>query len=171
MTDSSAHDKIPDVYFFILILAGLWCLAIIAAPILSHLHYKASSGLIYYFFSDLCHQMPQRSISIFNKQLAVCSRCTGLYFGFLAGLISYPVFNPLRKAEVPHKLFLVISGIPISLDIALQLMGIWHNTEISRFITGFILGHTTAWYTIPGLCMIKWNKIFGSFYNEVEKLN
>jgi len=63
------------------LLAGstLWCLAIVAAP-LFHLPW------IYDFFSRICHQDPSRSWHVAGEPLAVCIRCTSIYFAFAAAL-------------------------------------------------------------------------------------
>lgn len=60
--------------------AVLWCALIVAAPMFQ-------LGPVYAFFSLVCHQLPERSWHIHGEQLAVCIRCTSIYFGFLAGLI------------------------------------------------------------------------------------
>jgi uncharacterized membrane protein len=59
----------------------IWCLAIVAAPIF-HL------TPIYVAFSAICHQLPARSWHIHGESLAACIRCTAIYFGFLAGLLT-----------------------------------------------------------------------------------
>jgi hypothetical protein len=59
--------------------AAAWCLAIVAAPAL-HLTF------IYNFFAVICHQQPARSWQVAGEPLAVCIRCTSIYFGFLAAL-------------------------------------------------------------------------------------
>jgi uncharacterized membrane protein len=63
------------------LLAGstLWCLALIAAP-LFHLPW------IYEFFSRICHQDPSRSWHVAGEPLAVCIRCTSIYFAATAAL-------------------------------------------------------------------------------------
>lgn len=68
---------------FVALLAGstIWCLSIIAAPLLN------SAG-IYAFFSHICHQDPSRSLHIFGEPLAVCIRCTAIYFAFAVSLWS-----------------------------------------------------------------------------------
>jgi uncharacterized membrane protein len=57
----------------------LWCLGIIAAPLL---------GLtgVYEFFSRICHQEPERSWQLFGRSLPVCIRCASIYFAFTLSL-------------------------------------------------------------------------------------
>ncbi len=63
------------------VLAGstLWCVAIIAAPML-HL------GWVYEFFSRICHQDPARSWHLSGAVLPVCIRCASIYFAFAVSL-------------------------------------------------------------------------------------
>ena len=57
----------------------LWCLAILAAPMLG-------LSWVYEFFSRICHQDPTRSWYIFGEPLPVCIRCASIYFAFTASL-------------------------------------------------------------------------------------
>jgi len=59
--------------------ATLWCLSIVAAPMLG-------LSWVYVFFSRICHQDPARSWSLAGEPLAVCIRCTSIYFAFTASL-------------------------------------------------------------------------------------
>jgi uncharacterized membrane protein len=63
------------------LLAGstLWCLSIVAAPVLG-------LSWVYEFFSRICHQDPLRSWHIAGEPLAVCIRCASIYFAFTAAL-------------------------------------------------------------------------------------
>jgi len=73
-----------------LFLAALWgiiCSAILAAPLLATFGHLLPAALLYSSFSPVCHQDPGRSFELLGHQLAVCHRCSGIYFGlFLASL-------------------------------------------------------------------------------------
>ena len=66
-------------YFVLLGACTVWCLAIIAAPVF---HWS----WVYAFFSAICHQDPARSWHIAGEPLAVCIRCTSIYFAFALSL-------------------------------------------------------------------------------------
>ena len=134
---------------------SLWCSLIVAAPWLASNEHKLSSGLIYLFFSKICHQIPERSFFIFGKQLAVCSRCAGLYFGFLLGTILYPIIFKLNINWIPSRKYLLLALIPITIDIAIRTLNIAENTFASRLITGLILGTMTAIFILHGISSIK----------------
>jgi uncharacterized membrane protein len=57
----------------------LWCLAIVAAP-LFHLPW------LYELFSRICHQDASRSLHLAGEPLAVCIRCTSIYFAATAAI-------------------------------------------------------------------------------------
>ena len=132
----------------------LWVAAIVVAPLL------APSGLatpIYTFFSYICHQIPDRSLHIAGHQLGVCSRCFGVYFGVLAGVIVYPLWRRLDETEPLSRVWLFASLIPITVDWSLTVFGVWENTHLSRFVTGLILGFACATFIVPAVVDITRN--------------
>ena len=159
--DSHFHDSIKNprlIYFLLLSTIIAWCLLILLAPLLAKFEHQFSSGLIYFFFSKICHQIPERSFFIYGKQLAVCSRCTGLYFGFLFGAILYPFIFKMNRFRTPSPKYLLLASIPIGVDIFIRTFQIAENTFASRVITGLILGAMTVIFIIPGVLSLKYEK-------------
>jgi uncharacterized membrane protein len=134
-----------------LVFALAICLLIIAAPFALVNGRSAIAFNIYLPFSYLCHQIPSRSFYFAEHPLAVCSRCTGIYAGFLLGVIVYPIVRSLRSTVTPERKWLFIAAIPLTIDFALEFLGIWHNTHSSRFFTGALLGSVVVFYVLPGL--------------------
>lgn len=132
----------------------IWLGTIIAAPILSSSNLSIISSPIYTFFSYICHQLSDRSLHIAGHQMAVCSRCFGVYFGLAAGVLAYPLWRSIDEIEPIPRFWLFLSLIPISVDWSLTILGIWENTHLSRFVTGMILGATCATYIVPALIEI-----------------
>jgi uncharacterized membrane protein len=106
---------------------------------------------IYRSFSYVCHQIPERSFFIAGHPLGVCSRCTGLYGGFAAATLIYPLVRSLRRTDAPDRKWLFIAAAPLAIDFTLTFVGIWENTHSSRFITGALLGAVSVFYVMPGL--------------------
>jgi len=146
------------IYLVFLSAIIIWCSLILVAPLLAKFEHRFSAGLIYLFFSKICHQIPERSFFIFGKQLAVCSRCTGLYFGFLLGAILYPLIYKLNRIRILSRKYLFIAVIPITIDILIRIFQIAENTFTSRLITGLILGTTTIIFVVPGILSLKIKK-------------
>ncbi|MBD3287428.1 DUF2085 domain-containing protein [candidate division KSB1 bacterium] len=139
------------LYTIMLFLAAIWCVFIIAAPVLSSHQKIMSSGMIYYFFSNLCHQIPERSFMLCERQFAVCSRCTGIYSGFLIGVLLFPIIKIFKTNFQLSKKYFWIMLVPITLDVFISISGLWQNTFTSRYFTGFILGSSIALLLVPGI--------------------
>ena len=125
----------------------LWVAMIVAAPVL-HL-----SG-VHSFFGYICHQIPERSFHIAGEQFAVCSRCFGVYFGLLLGVVVFPLWRHVEETEPIARVWLFASLVPITVDWSLAVFGIWENTHLSRFVTGLILGLACATFILPALVEI-----------------
>lgn len=139
------------VWFVTTVIVGLWVGVIVMSPLLKANGVSQFSLLIYQFFSYICHQLPDRSLHIDGHPMAVCSRCFGVYFGLLAGIIVYPIIRPIDEIEPVARIWLFLSLIPITVDWSLTVFGIWENTHVSRFVTGMILGVSCAIFIVPAL--------------------
>jgi uncharacterized membrane protein len=100
-----------------------WLGAIVAAPILSSSNLTSVSSPIYTFFSYICHQISERSLHLAGHQMAVCSRCFGVYFGLTAGVLIYPLWRSIDEIEPIPRFWLFLSLIPISVDWSLTIFG------------------------------------------------
>lgn len=134
----------------------LWVAAILAAPLGREIA-SGLSGPLYSFFSYICHQLPERSMHLFQHPLGVCSRCFGVYFGLFFGLLVYPLWRRIDEIEPLPRVWLFLSLVPIGIDWSLSFFGIWENTHLSRFLTGLILGAACASYIVPAVVEIRRN--------------
>ena len=132
----------------------VWTILIVIPPLLAANGQTGGTSSIYHFFSFICHQMPERSFHILEHQFAVCSRCFGVYFGLLAGLLIYPLWRGLDNIDPLPRIWLFASMVPIAIDWSLGIFGIWENNHASRFVTGMILGTGCATYIMPALVEI-----------------
>lgn len=137
-----------------LAVVSVWLLLIVLPAVFAANGNTGVSSPLYHFFSFLCHQMPARSFHLMDHQLAVCSRCFGVYFGLLAGLIAYPLWRSIENIDPLPRIWLFASMVPIGIDWSLGMLDIWHNNHASRFITGMILGVACATYIMPALVEI-----------------
>jgi uncharacterized membrane protein len=112
------------------ILALTLVLAPLAAPLLARTH-PLTALLIRNFFSQLCHQEPDRSFMLRGAAVAVCVRCLGIYCGVALGALVR-----LRMA----RRFLVVAGVLNLVDVATGVLH-WHgNLPLVRFFLGLMLG-------------------------------
>jgi uncharacterized membrane protein len=124
---------------------------IVVAPVAAAGGYTDVAQGIYRAFGTFCHQRPDRSYFIDGHKFAVCSRCTGLYFGFALTLVLYPLIRSLRNAATPRRIFLLLAALPLAIDFSLTFFGLWQNTHTSRLLTGALLGGAAVFYVMPGL--------------------
>ena len=150
----AARKQAYNVWSIALAVVTVWLLLIVLPPVFAANEQTSVSTPLYLFFSNLCHQMPDRSFHVLEHQLAVCSRCFGVYFGLLAGLIAYPLWRNIENIEPLPRLWLFASMVPIGIDWSLGMLDIWQNNHASRFITGLILGVGCATYIMPALVEI-----------------
>ncbi len=136
-------------------LAFIWLL--IAPAFLNHFGYTNASGSVMNVLGYICHQIPERSFHIFEHQIGVCARCFGVYFGVLAGFAAYPFWRDIVDVEPPSRKWLFLATVPIAVDFSLTFAGIWENTQLSRFLTGSILGFACGTFIVPALVEITRN--------------
>lgn len=106
-------------------------------------------------FSELCHQIPERSLWISNQPMAVCSRCLGIYCSFLLGWMLLPAASKWGlKANISLKKMILYAVILNFIDIGGNLLGFWQNTLVSRLLLGSLIGGTVAFLFL------------GSFFNR-----
>jgi uncharacterized membrane protein len=142
------------VWLITCLLSIVWVLLIISASVFESNGIKAISEPIYSFYSWLCHQIDNRSFHYREEKFAVCSRCFGVYFGFLIGLLIYPIFRKLENTEPFSRFWLFLAMTPMGIDFSLTFFEIWENTHLSRSITGGILGIACAIFIVPALVEI-----------------
>jgi uncharacterized membrane protein len=140
------------VVWFILAVGALGVFGlIVAAPVAFASDHEVIALTIYASFSKVCHQLSDRSFYIGGHPFAVCSRCTGLYAGFAAALLFYPLTNSLKRTYAPQRKWLFLAAVPMAIDVGVQALGIWQNTHSSRFFTGALLGTVSVYYVMPGV--------------------
>lgn len=150
------------VYLVLLVISIGWLAIIFAAPILAANGHPLSALVIYQSLSAVCHQMPERSFHLDGLPLGVCSRCTGIYAGFIAGLLVYPFARSLRDQQMPSRFWMILAVLPALIDFGGGYLGLFTNTFFSRAATGALLGTVAAFYVLPGFV-----SIFSDFSTEI----
>lgn len=82
-----------------------------------------------------CHQLPERSLFIKNRQLPVCARCTGVMIGQISATLMGLIYKPISTLISIAMLFVM------GLDWGLQEFKILESTNVRRFITGVLGGY------------------------------
>jgi uncharacterized membrane protein len=151
------------VWSVVVVLTLGWVGLIVAAPLALARGHNFAALVIYRAFGYLCHQISERSFHIDGHPFAVCARCAGLYAGFAAGVLIYPLARSLRQLDTPRRLWLLAAAVPTLIDWAGGVLGIWENTHLTRSVTGALLGAVCAFYLVPGLVDVSlsvWEYLF-----------
>lgn len=134
------------IKIFIFFLIFIWYTGIFLGLLTPFL--KAPAG-VYLFgslcYSHVCHQIPEKTISIMGRPLLVCSRCFGIYTGVLAASF-ISLFISLKK-RLPVK-YLIFSGIPMLLDVILYSVNVYYYSKMVAFLTGLLLGSVGFFYIL-----------------------
>jgi uncharacterized membrane protein len=136
--------------FFIILSAGtiLWCGAFTLAPVFGSGN-PVGHGLRF-FFSPICHQLSERSFHLFSEPMAVCSRCAGIYYGFMITLLAYPRIRSLCGRNMHSVKILIWAALPMLIDVALSHLGIL-SKNVLHALTGGILGSASTCFILPAL--------------------
>ncbi|MDI6804290.1 MAG: DUF2085 domain-containing protein [Bacteroidota bacterium] len=128
-------------YYLILILTSAWCLLVISPAIVgdSNPFSQTYNNASYTFFGKVCHQYDSRSLHIDGQKFTVCARCSGIYFGFLVGLLSLSLIFKNINIKYPV-LFLFTISLPMLLDISLNYLGIHSSNLFTRTSSGLVFG-------------------------------
>jgi len=102
--------------------AVLFCAGIVVAPLLEARGHAAGSWLRW-AYGPLCHQLAGRSVELAGEPLAVCARCTGLYFGGLLGLVGAVLAGWGVRSPGPRRIWLLWALLPTALDAVLKILG------------------------------------------------
>lgn len=148
------------IYLIFLTITLMWNALIVFAPVFytSNGILKNISDFSYTFFSVVCHQIDSRSYHLLGEKYAVCSRCLSIYWAFLFSVIIYPFIKGFNNVKLPSLWLLIIPGIIVFLDAALDFFDIFSNTFLTRSVSGGLIGFILPFYLIPG---------FYNFFNEM----
>lgn len=95
----------------------------------------------YFVFKDLCHQQTARSFTVNGVQMAVCSRCIGIYGALLTGWLAMPFFSRILETGDKWLKRILYASLLLNLaDVAGNYLSLWTNSNSSRLLLGIILG-------------------------------
>lgn len=136
------------IQLVILLLAGLWSGGILVAPLLSA-DGSPFGSLLYSFYAPVCHQLDHRSFHLDGEKLAVCVRCSAIYFSFFVSTLAFVMLRRTLTHAVPTKPWILLAIAPIAVDAILSLLTGYESTTASRVATGALFGLMMPWYVVP----------------------
>lgn len=131
---SLTPKKINILIFIVLLIWWIGILwEIVAAKYPSLFYYLP---FLKYNYSIVCHAQPEKLFQIGDFHTLVCSRCFGIYTGAIVSILLI-ILGLIKSAGTK---FLLISVIPMILDIVLYSVGIYNYSQWIAFLTGLLLG-------------------------------
>jgi hypothetical protein len=119
----------------VLVSMALWPLLPLAArhwPLIAPLE-----RVLGVWFDLHCQRDPQRTPWLFGAPLAVCARCSGIYFGLGGGaLLRWP-----RLAPPALRLWVAGAALLMLADVALERWGVHGAWPGARLVTGVLLAY------------------------------
>jgi len=119
----------------------------------------------------LCHQLPDRSFFIHEHQTPLCARCTGMYLGFLIGLVFLIVRRRTHSARMPATAIISvligfmtimgIDGINSTISIIPGAPQLYHTTNVHRIVTGTLFGIAMCMLFFPVFSTAIWRRPSG----------
>ena len=103
-------------------------------------------AFVYAAGSVICHQLPERSFFLDERQLPVCARCAGLYLSGAAGFLGWFIWKTARgwqRFVVPPRAavaIVIVAGVPTALSYATGVIGVWDGSNITRALLAVPLG-------------------------------
>ena len=129
------RPKIILVRLLLLFFLSIWIYGFLL-PVITSTDNLISKFVLSRIYSTVCHQESVKCISIGGTTLLVCSRCAGIYTGALiSGLLSLLVTLP----EINKKI-LILSTIPLTMDVFFTFTGVYTYSRSMAFSTGLAFG-------------------------------
>jgi uncharacterized membrane protein len=105
-----------------------------------------------YIGSLVCHQAPDRTIQMGGKFLPLCSRCTGIYLGFLLGILYQFTVWQTKVRELPCQKISIVSVSLLGLLIIDSLgsyLKLWSLSNYQRLVLGLLGGSSISLFLFP----------------------
>ena len=148
------------------LLVGVWLLMLVASPYLvAHDHTSGAGAMAaaatYVAGGIVCHQQPARSFHLWDTQMPVCARCSGLYalapFGLVLALGRRA--DSRRSAGWAHpgwstrwlRLVLLLTAVPTLMTVGAELVGVIDSSNMLRAVSALPLGFSVTW--VVGLAL------------------
>ncbi len=138
--------KHSTAYYFLLGGVLIWCLLLFVPPVAASLDATLFSSQSYKIYSRICHQYDSHSLHLFGERLAVCARCSTIYFGFCFGVMLSPLIS---KKFSWNSRWLLMALVPMLLDVIGSWLGVHESTLVTRILTGSLFGIATGVLLTP----------------------
>jgi len=109
-------------------------------PLLSRVMCPRASEILYLLFAPVCHRNPARTLSIAGELMPICSRCAGIFAGFVTGgVLPRPRLGVRACLAVGF-----VASVVMVIDVVTQDLGLRPMWHLTRLLTGILWGHVFA---------------------------
>ena len=109
----------------------------------------APSWQVRLLFAPLCHQQAERTLMLFGETMAVCSRCSGLYFGAAAATVLTAL--AVRSLWWPRPVWFLLAIAPTAVDAMLPWAGLPQLALVPRHFLAWPAGFAAGWFFSLGV--------------------
>ncbi len=103
-------------------------------------------------YAPICHQQTERSLSLLGETMAVCSRCSGLYFG--AALAVLLVALMPRVLWWPNRVWFFAALLPTAIDAVFPWLGLPQLSLVPRHFVAWPAGLAAGWFFALGVAAL-----------------
>ena len=103
-------------------------------------------------YAAICHQQAERSLSLLGETMAVCSRCSGLYFGAALAVLLAALIP--RALWWPNRVWFYAALLPTAIDAVLPWLGLPQLSLIPRHFVAWPAGFAAGWFFALGVAAL-----------------
>ena len=154
LTDQRGNEKRATGRARLIVLAvGLLALIYTSGSFLAPVLMSGDSawgGLVRLSYAPVCHQQSERCLPVGGGFQAICARCSGLYFGGVAGLFAAGLFLVGRR-PAPRPIWLAVVALPTLVDALLPWLGLPGLPNLPRLLLAWPVGFVAALFVARGI--------------------
>jgi len=103
-------------------------------------------------YAPICHQKAERTLSLMGEAMAVCSRCSGLYFGAALAVLLAALMP--RALWWPNKVWFFAALAPTGIDAVLPWFGMPQLSLVPRHFVAWPAGFAVGWFLALGVASL-----------------
>jgi uncharacterized membrane protein len=103
-------------------------------------------------YAPICHQKVERSLSLLGETMAVCSRCSGLYFGAALAVLLAALMP--RALWWPNRVWFFAALLPMTIDAVLPWLGLPQLSLVPRHFVAWPAGFAAGWFFALGVAAL-----------------
>jgi uncharacterized membrane protein len=100
-------------------------------------------------FRVMCHGIERRCLLMFGVPMPICARCTGIYIGLFAGVVTFILFPIVEERLL--RMTMYAAAVPMAIDGITQAIRLRESVNPLRLATGFIAAFTFGIWALTAI--------------------